>query len=77
MKPRRTKTEIAEMRASILSLVMNHDFTVKEICLTHGLSHPYASAILREYGYSSMLVSEGEKAEILARRAGGAWRRSA
>lgn len=77
MKPRRTKPEIAEMRASILSLVMNCDFTVKEICLTHGVSHPYASAILRGYGYSSMLVSEGEKAEILARREFRGLKRSA
>lgn len=76
MKPHRTKEEMAVLRASILNMVMGGDFTVKEITITLGITHGRASAILREFGYGSMMVSDGERTEIIARRESGKWRKA-
>lgn len=71
MKAHRTKPEVAELRAAVLTTAMTGDFTVKEVRFRHGISNCYASSLLRAMGYKAMLVSEGERTEIVARREAG------
>jgi hypothetical protein len=77
MKPHRTHEEVAALKSAILADAMSGDFTVKEIRYRHGISNCYASGLLRTLGYKAMLVSEGERTEILAKRTAGKWRKSA
>lgn len=56
---------------------MTGDFTVKEVRFRHGISNCYASSLLRAMGYKAMLVSEGERTEIVARRQSGKLRKTA